>query len=657
MTALKDSPKKVMDAGVSPKKKVEKKRKIPNPTQKRGQPAAAGRLVSSPWIKFGWHKPLRGDVKDTIQEISSIADSMYMVQVERTRPIESLSLRNALFWEHRQLEQPLDVSTPSIDHLDLFPIEDEAFRDTLQKIRKQLHRHNKTFSLHYLFSSIRSREFLIMPVEIGGNWITIVTRTQRKQELNFEQSPDGYVDMEVTDIAVIDPLPEGREFRKELIDKRLPAILREGCIEMAASTTHRTLAVPDINVATTSNYRWQTGLVAYAMSRELIRRLKVCQYRQKHGGSGSDSEDYFWAPFEEYYNLDGYRQSLMAACAHQAIEGSGFQTRMALEVPSEDSNYDRELLCQPGKTDHLADDEKWDVLQSETHTYTIEVCSNLTETPPVETPETSSRENSANVYDPAVPTREDSSAVYDPAVPARKESPAVYDPAVPTRKEPSATYDPTTPFYAPTSSQHTPILAPPAPQNSVNPSPEEMGCDEMDYDAQIVPHDDQPTDFNVSIQGAAFVAPMEAPKLSAVIPGLGLVNPTKVTKIPTLLREETNILDSMVAEPPAPPSLPRGQTDILDIMLDGATTPTADENLMVAQLAATALNNMEANTAQENTRKRRMSDEDGEQGMRSPKRHKSEGSDGGKMSFPIPVKIEEEEEDPVFTDIVDYEID
>ncbi|KAI1350550.1 hypothetical protein F5Y01DRAFT_146106 [Xylaria sp. FL0043] len=474
--------KKVAETKTSPKNKVEKKvspkRKVPNPSQKRGQPAAAARLVSSPWIKFGWHKPLSGFVKESIQEISSVADSMYMLEVERTRPIESLSMRNALFWEHRQLEKPLNVSTPSVDHLDLFPADDEVFRETLEKIGKQLDRSEKTFKLHYLFYSIRFREYLILPVEINGIWITIVTRTQFKQGPNVYQSLDNYTDMEVTDMLVVDPLPEGRELRRDLINKRFPAILQQGCIALAENITYHELNAPDIDVSAL-DHLWQTGLVSFAISRELLRRLKVLQYREEQGKSGSDDQAYFWGPFEEHYNMDGYRQSLMAACAHQAIEGSGFLTRLALEVPSEDSNYDRDLLARPGKTDYLADDEKWDVLQSETHTYAIGVPSSLLE--------------------PQSPH----------FAPSPKFAPA------------SPGFSPSSPGFAPSSPVFSSMTPPFRAYAETIP-------EKMEHETKVVSYEGQLPDADASTQVGVPVAPMGGPDFLSDIPGLDLTSAAQV---------------------------------------------------------------------------------------------------------------------------------
>ncbi|TGJ84669.1 hypothetical protein E0Z10_g4101 [Xylaria hypoxylon] len=404
-----------MDKQPNEKKNVEKKspetkvvakrvRKTPNPNQKRGQPTAAARLMSSPYIKFGWHKPLGGDVKEAIQGVSSIADSMYMLQLERERPIESLSLRNGLFWERRQLENQFLVSTPAVDHLDLFPEEDEVFQDTLHKIGKRpidnlnlsqeevdsyqdtvntvfkkLVEKEDGFHLHYLFGAIRSREFLILPVDIKGYWITVIARFQRKKDLDGNQILTEYTDMEITDLAVVDPLPAKlRGTRRELVIDRLRGILAEGCIDFE----HHNLQEIAVREIEAKSSKWQTGLIAYAISREFLRRLKVLQYRRENGGDAHDQE-FLWAPFEEHYNFDAYRQGLMSACAHQCIEGSAYKIRLALEVPSEDSNYHREQLCRfGGNANYLAADEKWEIFQTQTHTHAIAVHYDLIKSPP-----------------------------------------------------------------------------------------------------------------------------------------------------------------------------------------------------------------------------------------------------------------------------------
>lgn len=343
--------------------KVQKSVKLPNPNARRSQPAAAARLIASPYIRFNWHQPLSGETKDVIQRVSSIADSMYMLQMDRTRPIEALSLRNGLFWERRQLLDPEILCTPGIDHLELFPTDNDTFRETLIRMAKRP-TENKQLSLHYLFGAIRSREFLLMPVQIKDVWITIIGRIQRKENVELDRSIDSHADMELTNIAFVDPLLEGREERHTLVLSRLEQILAQGCIESSLDIKIRNFAVPDIR---DDGSKWQTGLVAYAISREFIRRLKVLQHRQAR--EEETCQDFLWAPFEEDYNFDAYRQNLLSACGHHCVEGSGYRSRIALEVPSEDSMYDRSLL---GADDNiLAADDKWSIFQSQTHTHII----------------------------------------------------------------------------------------------------------------------------------------------------------------------------------------------------------------------------------------------------------------------------------------------
>ncbi|KAI1357844.1 hypothetical protein F5Y08DRAFT_138049 [Xylaria arbuscula] len=352
--------------------RIYKSQKHPNAVPKRGQPTSAARLVASPYIKFGWHKPLTGETKDVITRVAPIADSMYMLQIDQTRPIETMSLRNGLYWEHRQLLDLSVLSTPGIDHLELFPIDNDEFLDTLARMGNRPTSCEGWISIHYFFNAIRSREFLVLPVQIDEVWITIIARFQRKAnaDVNKTSSSKSFADMEITDLAIVDPLVDGREERRTLVHSRFERLLIEGLIESSLNIKIRDFAVPNIGVNSSSqSCIFQTGLIAYAISREFIRRLKVLQYRQQ-SGSGNVCKEFLWAPFEEDYNFSNYRQNLLAACAHQCVEGSGFKTRVALEVPSADSNYDRSLLGG-NDTDILRNDEKWNVFQTETHTHVV----------------------------------------------------------------------------------------------------------------------------------------------------------------------------------------------------------------------------------------------------------------------------------------------
>ncbi|KAI1744747.1 hypothetical protein F4680DRAFT_234462 [Xylaria scruposa] len=345
--------KQVKEGKKTAEKKVTEKKISKKSTQKRYQPTAAARLISSPYIKFGWHQPLSSQIKETVQQLSTTADSMYMLQISRDRPIESLSLRNGLFWEHRKLHDASIVSTPALDHIDLFPVCDVTFQETLQQIGKQ-QSDDGSLVLHYLFEPLRSREFLVLPIQIDGAWVTIITKIRPKAQ------PD--TDLEVTDLAIIDPVSNAS--RKELVSRRLVSILAEGCIRLPSTATVR-----DIKVTSLTPCRSHlSGLVAYAVSREFLRRLKVLQYRRSCAGGPSEDEDFLWADFEESYNFDTYRQDLMSACAHQTIEASDFQVRLALEVPSSDSDYQPGLLRPQNEGVQPYRDERWEILQSPTHT-------------------------------------------------------------------------------------------------------------------------------------------------------------------------------------------------------------------------------------------------------------------------------------------------
>ncbi|KAI0400903.1 hypothetical protein F4802DRAFT_462952 [Xylaria palmicola] len=342
-----------------------KTRKCPNPNQKRGQPTAAARLISSPFIKFGWHKTLSAEAKEAVQSVSSMADSMYMLQIERERPIDSLSLRNGIFWEHRQLVDPSMVSTPALDHIDLFPEDDAVFQETLQKIAKQPSEDSRGFLLHYLFD-LRFREFLLLPAEISGHWVTIIARIVWRGDEHDDMYSDGSITRDVTHLAIVDPVEDGRGARTDLVIRRLTSILAEGCIELSPNVSIGNLAVEDISDGTPTGCSWMTGLIAYAVSREFLRRLKTLQWRNRTNPDTADQR-FLWAPFEEHYNLDAYRQQLMAACAHQTIEASSYRVRLALEVPSDDSNYDPELLAPVQNNEERVEDETWSAFQSPSH--------------------------------------------------------------------------------------------------------------------------------------------------------------------------------------------------------------------------------------------------------------------------------------------------
>ncbi|KAI8950092.1 hypothetical protein F4801DRAFT_550294 [Xylaria longipes] len=564
--------------------KEKKIRKSSNPSKKRGQPTAAARLISSPYVKFGWHKPLGGDIKETVQHISSMADSMYMLQISRDRPIDSLSLRNGIFWEHRQLADESIVSTPALDHIDLFPVDDESFQDTLRKISKQPFFEQEGFLLHYLFETLRSREFLLLATEVCGEWVTIITRTRPR----IQSGSNLRFDREVTDLAIIDPQPSGRQFRRELINRRLPLILEEGCIQLSTTelvnsrfpltfaetqATVRDIVVP--NLASDEPSNWQSGLVAWAISHEFLRRLKILQFRRSRA-TGSSDEDFLWAAFEEQYNFDTYRENLISACAHQTIETSGYRVRLALEVPSDDSNYQPSLL-QDEKL-RVVRDEKWEIFQSPTHTLTVGVNSGA--------PNLEAENHHVMKQSPIPPVfttpSYTSPSVSEPASPAC--SPTSARPNAPT--SPQSIRGMVSPGYSPTSPAEWPPAAPPSPvfkftEPAFSPSysptspatPDSSTCDELmgteddkvqitetegretveeaesrpietETSTDVVPRqvtsdEDQRPEASTSHQSAP-VAPMGPHELSPQIPGLTL-------KSPELLAEDQSALQPQEA--------------------------------------------------------------------------------------------------------------
>jgi hypothetical protein len=366
-TKAEKAPKEKKTTETKPKEKkvTEKKIKTNALGQKRGQPTAAARLISSQFVKYGWHKPLSGEAKAIVTNVRSMADSMYMLQIKRDRQIDNRSLRNGIFWEHRQLSNQYIVSTPAVEQFDLFPSGEAEFPETLERMRKKVQ--GRHISMHCFFESLREREFLLLPIQIDDAWVTIIARFQPKG-LSANEKPNGdgeiiriYVDREVTDLAIVDPTTSDHLSRQSQITKQFALVLAEGCIELSEKATLHKFGL------TEAQHKWETGLISYAISREFIRRLKTLLWRRRH--SAHSEQDDLWADFEEEYNLDAYREGLMSACAHQCIEKSNYNVRLALEVPSEESDYKPELLSHAKDTEQLAD-EKWDMFE-ETHTYEV----------------------------------------------------------------------------------------------------------------------------------------------------------------------------------------------------------------------------------------------------------------------------------------------
>ncbi|KAI0476277.1 hypothetical protein GGR56DRAFT_693607 [Xylariaceae sp. FL0804] len=359
-------PKKVAGAQAKPKRERIVKRN-------HGKPVSAGRLITSPYAEFGWHKSLSSDIEKVAKYVKPEANSMYCLQLERDRSIDDWSIRNALFWEHRQLHDQRILSTPAADFLDFWS-DDDALEETLKGVRRRSTNDGR-LEMHYLFETLRAREFLLWPVQIDGVWLTIFLRMD---DLSSEERGDDvteFCDRRVTDIAIVDPWPAGRADRRALVARRLRAILREGCIDLGDACALHATAAPDAEA------EWQTGHVAYAVSREFIRRLKNLLFvTQQNKNTNTETDNrHLWADFAEHLNVDAYREGMMAACAHQCIWKAGHRVRLGLEVPSEQSKYDPTLLsrvrgpsvtCPPPED---VPDERWDpLLQPEpSHTHSI----------------------------------------------------------------------------------------------------------------------------------------------------------------------------------------------------------------------------------------------------------------------------------------------
>ncbi|KAI1212022.1 uncharacterized protein F4807DRAFT_458226 [Annulohypoxylon truncatum] len=289
------------------------------------QPTCAARVIRNSFIKFGWGQTLTKEINDLVTKFKTDASAMYQLQVSRDRPISSSSLSSAVFWEHRHLADQRAVSTPAIDdelEIDLFS-KDGTFEAGLDKIRSTSD--STSVCLHPMFGPMRDRPYTLWPIRIEGIWVTLILEI--KMGAMDASYSNKYMDRRVTKFAVIDPFLEGKDSRRELLKERLPHILAQGCIQLP----HDAIMMEGF-LKHDIQESWATGLVAYAVCREFLRRLRVLLYRK-----GATPTDFLWSEFEEDYDFDVYRESLMAACAHQVIEKSGYNVRMALEVPSKRS--------------------------------------------------------------------------------------------------------------------------------------------------------------------------------------------------------------------------------------------------------------------------------------------------------------------------------
>ncbi|KAI0599571.1 hypothetical protein F4775DRAFT_600097 [Biscogniauxia sp. FL1348] len=324
-------------------------RRGPPFAHKRGaQPTSGARAITSEWVDYGWSVQLTRDITSRVERVQGEANSTYVLQIRRDRPVDAFSIRNALFWEHRKMADPRTVSTPATDAFSFFAEHDDAYQATMLDVRKRQRRDGRSLQLHPLFGPMRDREFTVWPVEFdGGAWCTLVLRVARPRGGGGNVFGGGdqarsFADREVVDMAVVDPLPEGRDARRRLLQRRLPTILAQGCIALRTGAVRMHDArAPDVAAA------WETGYVAYAVAREYLRRLKVLGWRRGSQDRNHKDEDELalvFGPWEEYYDVDAYRQHMLAGCAHQTVERSDYRVRLCMEVPSDGSLYAPEAL-------------------------------------------------------------------------------------------------------------------------------------------------------------------------------------------------------------------------------------------------------------------------------------------------------------------------
>ncbi|KAI2619777.1 hypothetical protein GGS26DRAFT_595181 [Hypomontagnella submonticulosa] len=300
------------------------------------QPTCAARVIQNSHLKYGWGATLSPETNAVVRRVKNEAGACYQMQISRDRPISSASLHAALFWEHRHLIDQLIVSTPSIeDDVELFSHEKKHFKEALARICR-IPGDSRHVQIHPLFGPMRDRSFTLWPIRVDGNWVTIILQVEQRRAAAAQRF-QAVLDREVTKCAIVDPWPKGRRQRRAIIEKRLPKILAEGCINLPASAICDGLATADIGD------EWATGHVAYAVCREFLRRLRVLLYRRNIQVPDPNT-DFLWTAFEEDFEMDVYRQSIMTACAHQTIEKSGYLVRLALEVPSEKSGHNPDAI-------------------------------------------------------------------------------------------------------------------------------------------------------------------------------------------------------------------------------------------------------------------------------------------------------------------------
>ncbi|KAI1409823.1 hypothetical protein F5Y13DRAFT_202991 [Hypoxylon sp. FL1857] len=318
------------------------------------QPTCAARVIRSKLFQNGWGATLTKETNDMVSRVKQDAEAVYQLQLNRQRPITGKALRAAIFWEHRHLSQQKILSTPSVDEaLEVeFFSEKKLFRTGLAKIAKSVVESSATIQMHPIFGPIRDH----------GVWVTIFFQVQPRRMTYHDN--DVYFDRDVTRLAIIDPYEKDRASRRKQLEKRLPTILAEGCINL-------TTAVISDFVIEDTEHEWSSGHIAYAASREIFRRLRVLLHRRTY--DAQTSTEFIWDKFEEIHDVDAYRQSLLGVCAHQTIEKSDYHVRLALEVPSEKSNHKPCDLKHVNLDPENVPDELYTKIHDESRTVSVEI--------------------------------------------------------------------------------------------------------------------------------------------------------------------------------------------------------------------------------------------------------------------------------------------
>lgn len=300
-------------------------------------------------MKCGWGAVLSKETNDAVATVKDEANGMYLMQISRDRAVAATSLRTALFWERRNApwDALVSVALPALSfelEVDLF-CEGGSYEKGIDTIERTYNSPmpDSTITrvnMHPVFGPIRDRPYTFWPIEINGIWVTVILKIEGHRVEHRDAT--SHRDRRVSKYTIIDPFQVDRMARRTLLQERLPRILEEGCIEFESTNPN---VVTDSFLRSDVEESWATGLVSYAVCRELFRRLRVIDFRRQQ--KNDLSHDLLWREFEEDFNLDVYRQSLMAACAHKTIEKSGFIVRMALEVPSEKAEHNPNALLPP----------------------------------------------------------------------------------------------------------------------------------------------------------------------------------------------------------------------------------------------------------------------------------------------------------------------